>query len=72
MPCKNENVANINITKKCIICFKCKPETDFDKIGEHIFPQSLGNKNLITYHVCHTCNGGLGGTVDYALKKSIN
>ena len=29
----------------------------------------MGNRTFITYRVCKECNGGLGGTVDHALKQ---
>jgi hypothetical protein len=52
----------------CIICGERKPEVRFEKKGEHIVPRFLGNRRLRTPFVCRTCNGGLGGTVDIALK----
>jgi len=58
-----------NTAKLCIICNTRKPESQFESKGEHIVPRFLGNRKLCTPHVCSTCNGGLGGTVDLALKN---
>lgn len=47
---------------KCIICKLEKPESE-----EHILPESIGNKSLITRRVCKTCNDRLGSNVDKSL-----
>lgn len=54
----------------CIICNARKPESQFEKRGEHIVPRSLGNRRYRTPFVCTECNNGLGGTVDIALKSA--
>jgi len=46
-----------------------KHESLFERRGEHIIPESLGNRSFVTHRVCKECNGGLGGTVDAALKS---
>lgn len=46
----------------CIICGEEKAESD-----EHIVPEALGNKKLITKRVCEHCNNQLGANVDYYL-----
>lgn len=43
----------------CIICKKEKDESE-----EHIIPESLGNKKLVTQRVCGNCNHRLGANVD--------
>jgi hypothetical protein len=53
----------------CIICRARKPVSLFERKGEHIVPRFLGSRRLRTPHVCRECNGGLGGTVDVALKN---
>ncbi|MCL2182001.1 MAG: HNH endonuclease [Chitinispirillia bacterium] len=53
----------------CIICNARKPESAFERKGEHIVPRSLGNRKFRTPFVCSDCNNGLGGTVDLALKN---
>jgi hypothetical protein len=52
----------------CIICNERKPAARFERKGEHIVPRFLGNRRFRTPFVCKACNGGLGGTVDVALK----
>ena len=47
---------------KCIICRQEKEKSD-----EHIIPEALGNKKLITQRVCEECNNKLG-----ALTKAIH
>lgn len=44
---------------QCIICHKEKEKSD-----EHIIPEALGNKKLITRRVCEECNNKLGARVD--------
>lgn len=44
---------------RCIIC-----KEDKDESKEHIIPESLGNKTLITNRVCKECNSKLGSNVD--------
>lgn len=44
---------------RCIIC-----KEDKDESKEHIIPESLGNKTLITNRVCEECNSKLGSNVD--------
>lgn len=44
---------------KCIICKKEELESE-----EHIIPEALGNKKLITKRVCAHCNNKLGTNVD--------
>lgn len=44
---------------KCIICKDEKKESE-----EHIVPEALGNKKLITKRVCEKCNNRLGSNVD--------
>lgn len=44
---------------KCIICRENKDESE-----EHIIPEALGNKKLITKRVCEECNNKLGTNVD--------
>jgi hypothetical protein len=61
MPTPNE--------KLCIICNTRKPDTQFETKGEHIVPRYLGSRKLRTPFVCKVCNGGLGGSVDIALKN---
>lgn len=52
---------------KCIICRQEKKESD-----EHIIPEALGNKKLITRRVCEDCNNKLGTNVDdYLTNHSI-
>jgi len=53
----------------CIICNTRKPESQFEKKGEHVVPRFLGNRRFRTPFVCTDCNNGLGGTVDVALKN---
>ena len=43
----------------CIICGEEKEESD-----EHIIPEALGNRKLITKRVCEECNNKLGTNVD--------
>lgn len=43
----------------CIVCHENKDESD-----EHIIPEALGNKKLITKRVCEDCNNKLGAKVD--------
>jgi len=62
---------NMDKQRHCIICDTTKHEALFEKCGEHIIPQSLGNRNFVTHRVCKDCNGGLGGTVDAAIKKEF-
>lgn len=52
----------------CIICNERKPAPQFERKGEHVVPRFLGNRRMRTPFVCRACNGGLGGTVDIALK----
>jgi hypothetical protein len=54
----------------CIICNVRKPVSQFERKGEHIVPRFLGNRRMRTPFVCRACNGGLGGTVDVALKSA--
>jgi hypothetical protein len=54
--------------RRCIICGARKPASQFERKGEHIVPRFLGKGRLRTPFVCRVCNGGLGGTVDVALK----
>lgn len=44
---------------KCIICREEKDESE-----EHIIPEALGNKKLVTRRVCKECNNKLGTNVD--------
>lgn len=44
---------------KCIICRQEKEKSD-----EHIIPEALGNKKLITQRVCEECNNKLGTNID--------
>lgn len=44
---------------RCIICREEKAESE-----EHIIPEALGNKKLITMRVCEECNNKLGANVD--------
>ena len=44
---------------KCIICKEERNESN-----EHIIPEALGNKKLITKRVCKDCNNRLGYNVD--------
>lgn len=44
---------------KCIICREEKDESE-----EHIIPEALGNRKLITKRVCQECNNKLGTNVD--------
>lgn len=44
---------------RCIICREEKDESE-----EHIIPEALGNKKLITKRVCEDCNNKLGTNVD--------
>lgn len=44
---------------KCIICREEKDESK-----EHIIPEALGNKKLITKRVCKECNNKLGTNID--------
>lgn len=44
---------------RCIICREEKDESE-----EHIVPEALGNKKLITKRVCKECNNKLGANVD--------
>jgi len=44
---------------RCIICREEKDESE-----EHIIPEALGNKKLITNRVCEECNNKLGTNVD--------
>jgi len=58
------------IDRTCIICNERKPASQFERKGEHIVPRFLGNRRMRTPFVCRACNGGLGGTVDIALKSA--
>lgn len=44
---------------RCIICREERDESE-----EHIIPEALGNKKLITKRVCEECNNKLGTNVD--------
>ena len=44
---------------RCIICREEKDESE-----EHIIPEALGNKRLITKRVCKECNKKLGANID--------
>lgn len=51
---------------KCIICREEKPESE-----EHIIPEALGNRRLITKRVCKECNNKLGTNVDNYLTDHL-
>lgn len=51
---------------KCIICREEKDESE-----EHIIPEALGNKKLITKRVCKECNNKLGTNVDNYLTNHL-
>lgn len=53
-------------TIKCIICGEEKKGSI-----EHIIPEALGNKKLITKKVCEDCNTKLGDKVDYYLTEDF-
>lgn len=59
-----------NHTPFCIIC-----DENFNNIikpsKEHIIPEALGNKKLVTYCVCEKCNNNLGSNVDSYLTDYI-
>jgi len=56
------------IEPKCIYCLQT---TGNFKSKEHIFPESLGNKDLILQrgYVCDRCNNGVLAVLDNALMK---
>ena len=47
------------VVMKCIICKEEKNESI-----EHIIPEALGNKKLVTNRVCKECNSRLGSNID--------
>ncbi|RUL65788.1 HNH endonuclease [Dyella dinghuensis] len=47
----------------CRFCSKMKPEVSFSKKA-HVVPQSLGNRGLISYYECDTCNEIFGGGIE--------
>lgn len=47
----------------CIICGNSFSDNVVPS-KEHIIPEALGNKKLVTYSVCRTCNNNLGSNVD--------
>ncbi len=51
---------------KCIICKEEKGESK-----EHIIPEALGNKTLVTKRVCKECNNKLGSNVDDCLVNNF-
>lgn len=51
-------------TDFCIICGKAFENSNTVRSLEHIIPEALENKKLITYNVCKTCNNALGAFVD--------
>lgn len=61
--------ASKNAPKKCIYCLSS--EGSF-KSEEHIFPESLGNDELVLSpgYVCDTCNNGVLSVLDNELLKS--
>ena len=54
---KNKN------TPFCIVC-GAEFKGDVKPSKEHIIPEALGNKKLITYNICEACNNAFGGNVD--------
>ncbi|MCL2673858.1 MAG: HNH endonuclease [Defluviitaleaceae bacterium] len=67
----DKGVKYIPKQRHCIICNKIKHESLFEKRGDHIIPETLSKRNFVTHRVCKDCNGGLGGTVDNALKREL-
>ncbi|MCK4357528.1 MAG: HNH endonuclease [Candidatus Cloacimonetes bacterium] len=51
--------------KICIICKNLKDENEFNE--EHIFPESIGNKELKIYRVCKECNEKRLSKIDASL-----
>ncbi len=49
--------------RKCRFCFKSKPQVSFKKIA-HAIPESLGNKTIINYDECDSCNEKYGLTIE--------
>jgi len=47
----------------CRFCGKSKPEMKFKKLA-HVVPQSLGNRNLLSYYECDVCNETFGGGIE--------
>jgi hypothetical protein len=56
------------IEPKCIYCLQITGSFESE---EHIFPESLGNKDLILGrgYVCDRCNNGILAVLDNALMK---
>lgn len=49
----------LNSERKCRFCNKNSKQTPFKKIA-HIIPQMLGNRQLISYSECDSCNEKMG------------
>lgn len=49
--------------RKCRFCGKTEPEVSFSKIA-HAFPESIGNKILLSNYECDKCNQFFGDTIE--------
>ncbi len=54
--------------KRCRFCGKSEPEVTF-KQETHALPEAIGNKSLITYYECDTCNQKFGRGIDNEFGK---
>lgn len=54
--------------KICRFCGKGEPEVTFKKIA-HVFPESIGNKSLLSYYECDQCNHLFGKGIEDAYGK---
>lgn len=56
--------------RKCRFCGKLSPEVKF-KLEAHAIPELTGNKSLIAYNECDTCNEKFSRTVEDHLGKYL-
>jgi hypothetical protein len=56
--------------KKCRFCKKSFPEVKFNKVA-HCIPECLGNRKLISYYECDSCNDKFGKTIENQLGLMI-
>lgn len=52
-----------SINRSCRFCGKSRPEVSFKKEA-HVIPQSIGNRYLLSYFECDSCNHFFGTTYD--------
>jgi hypothetical protein len=52
----------------CRFCGKSAPEVKFSQ-ETHALPEATGNKSVITYYECDTCNDKFGGGIDTEFGK---